>query len=252
MSWSNACRQVHTLNCLGARRRCLVLGRGGLCRVTKHEESMPIDTDSQWFKLQHSFADWLVADGLARWVTEVPDVGRAPLLYTPNGRRIQPDLLTELVYERELVWIDGKGKSDVVAYGNRRGVLRTGIDWDELQAYRDVVMQTVRPCLVAFIHVRQREVRYLSVDSALWQRGHGGGQDMAFVDYEPLPLLARWNGDPEAARFELVSDAFFVIPKNMQLGLDGVFDVPHRRARKGYATLPMRRPPTGVKGWPPP
>ena len=78
---------------------------------------MKVNSDSVWFKLQHAFAEWLVADRVARWVTEVPDVDRAPLVYTPAGRRVQPDLLTELAHERQLVWIDGKGKSDIVPYG---------------------------------------------------------------------------------------------------------------------------------------
>ena len=209
-----------------------------------------VKTDSEWFKLQHSFADWLVAARVARWVTEVPDVARAPLLHTPSGLVVQPDLLSELVHEGTLVWIDGKGKSHVVVYGNR-GVRRTGIDWDTLAAYREVVARTRRPCLVAFIHVAEHEVRYVSVDSSLWQRGHDGGINMAFVDYEPLPLLARWNGNANAAQFELASDAFVVVPEAVQIGMDGFSDAPARRMRKGYATLPGRAP-TGVKGWPRP
>jgi len=211
-----------------------------------------IDKDSVWFKLQHSFAEWLVASRVARWATEVPDVDRAPLLYTPAGRRVQPDLLTELAHERELVWIDGKGKSDIVPYGNRHNVARTGIDWDSLAAYREIVARTVRPCLVAFIHVAQHEVRYVSVNSSLWQRGHDGGADMAYVDYLPLPVLATWNGKPDSAEFGLATDAFIVLPEAIQMGLDGLDAAPPRRFHKGYATLPTRRPPTGVKGWPRP
>jgi hypothetical protein len=211
-----------------------------------------VDKDSVWFKLQHAFAEWLVASHVARWVTEVPDVDRAPLLYTPAGRRIQPDLLTELAHERELVWIDGKGKSDVVPYGNRQNTPRTGIDWDSLAAYREIVARTGRPCLVAFIHVAQREVRYVSVGSSLWQRGHDRGAEMAFVDYLPLSTMATWNGNLDAPQFELNSDAFLVLPPGVQMGLDGFDGAPPRRFRKGYATLPTRRPPVGVKGWPQP
>jgi len=213
---------------------------------------MKVDSDSVWFKLQHAFAESLVAARVARWVTEVPDVDRAPLLYTPGGRKVQPDLLAELAHERRLVWIDGKGKSHVVLYGNRENTWRTGIDWVDLAAYREVSARTARPCLVAFIHVKEREVRYVSVDSALWQRGHDRGTEMAYVDYLPLPMLAKWNGDLDDPQFELKSDAFVVLPEGVQMGLDGFEAVSQRRFRKGYATLPSRRAPVGVKGWPRP
>ena len=75
---------------------------------------------------------------------------------------------------------------------------------------------------------------------------------MAYVDYLPLPILATWNGNLDDPQFELRSDAFVVLPQGVQMGFDGFESAAPRRFRKGYATLPTRRPPPGVKGWPQP
>lgn len=204
--------------------------------------------DSDWFALQHAFAEWLVSVGIARWTTEVPDVARAPLIYLPGGKTIQPDLLVEVACDHSLLWIDSKGKSDVVPHHHDNDTPRTGLEWDVLAAYRQVEALTARPCLIAFIHIAQREVRYVAANSPLWQRGYKGGVNMAFVNYEPLDVLARWNGIPSSAEFALVTNAFLAVPKSVQLGMDGFESTGRRYVRKGYHGLPGR-PPIGVKGF---
>jgi len=188
-------------------------------------------TRREGFEIQHRCRDFLLQARLARLINEVADSGGAPMSYLPDGERVvQCDLELVLTDAHRTRCIgDVKAKSAAAWWASRQ-YHSTGIDDRHMQAYRRQSSELSVDALVFFVHKGEAEVRYCSVWSPLWDQGDGDGDDMWFVPYYRLPLLARWDGD---RTFDVVGEPFVRVVAGTQLTLD----------------LPFAQVPVGVKGY---
>jgi hypothetical protein len=205
----------------------------------REEAPLPPLTTKEAFAIQHWLRKQLLQQGLARMVEEVKDSGGPDRAYVQDGEIARPDLQLVLADKRRPCSAEVKAKSWAPCWASR-GYHSTGIAARYLQSYQRWASETSQPCIVVFVHCWEREVRYCSVHSKLWDAGDGEGESMMFVDFEKLPLLGTWNGD-RASPGDLKVIRGVLLEQATQLLLDGT-------------PISTRRPPFGTRitDWPPP